>query len=613
MNKLRLLIAVVVSTMVTLVQLPVIGALTTVPQTMAQLHSDKLKQLYRRAPRAKELVPRIEQRLHETTSSTQHSYLLKHIEDQMTEIIMSSSNLSEERLEEAVNFLAALAGPIKQPLLSELAPLQERYAKLCELMDDQVLVKDFDAVLPLHDKFIQYTSAGLWDKDTIAQQLDRLETFVKRAPEIPYGRLELLHNLQNKRLLPPSSGCYLGIFPQDHAYLSTNRLSVGVLEESTGATVQLETTDMVIQGPDGQLMNLNSANHPLYGQPFSPPLTLWLKCRLLEGRIPTINFRLLDESIEECYRGLSQAASNLLQNTAAAKPHKVMSVQDILDGTLDEYFKHNLKLIASLRTPTLVGLFTNFDKFPAATAFGADGRTPYYLLVDPKLSQLPEDKQQAEIKRRLARGAFVKDSGIELRKHYGDPNVPDGPERVRDAWKHFHLLIATSSGTSVSFYSTSGAFHGNKKSSSFVHCSDAGIEDWNKLEYYWPGNGVLEWIGVSAVGTDPIKNPQGFNIIGSVDHFVHEVESSNWHSTPIILCDLAPHFDKDPLTEPEWLATCFADVLPHTYPNIKAFFIDYPSKVTLWPTDAHATFRKYVSSNSYYKQTQRLLPVGDFR
>ncbi len=580
---------------------PSLAARSALQQTESQIRAEKLKALYRRDPRAQELVAKVEQKLADAKKSGTDPHLLSRLEAAFNNVVMNADSLSEERLREAVDFLKSMSEPRAQLSPDDLKALKERYKKLCESLDDQVFIKDLESVLKIHDRFVRHTALGLWDKAQVEAQLKRMEDVFSSAPEIPYGRSELLRNRQDHRLAKAPKGCYFGVFPHEEIFLSPDRLSVGVVEESTGGGAVADSADMIIQGADGRLIDIDQANHPIHGVPFSPPLSLWMKSRLLEGRVPAVMFRLGDKSIEECYAG---SAAKPVQS-----PEPTLAVADVLDGKLDDYFKRNLRLIADTKQPTVVGFLSDFDRAPAATAFGADGRTPYYLLVDPKLVKLADDKRDAEIQKRLGKGALTKDSGEELRKHYGDSTVPDGPERVRDCWKRLRRLASAVGCGSVSLMATSGSFHGNKEALALPGCSEAGAQDWNKLEFYFPGDHVLDWIGTEAVCSSAGGGSQEAALANAIEAFMAEARNSAWCATPVLLRGVAAGPKRNPPAEASWVVDTFTNLITSVYPDVKAFYVDYPGGLTLWSGDARSAFRRNVSSNPYYKQKLNLQAV----
>ena len=71
--------------------------------------------------------------------------------------------------------------------------------------------------------------------------------------------------------------------------------------------------------------------------------------------------------------------------------------------------------------------------------------------------------------------------------NYGDPNIPDGPERFRDAYKHIIDLFKDEGVTNATWF-----FH--------VNYSPSPDESWNSIKNYYPGNEYIDWLGVSIYG-----------------------------------------------------------------------------------------------------------------
>ena len=70
---------------------------------------------------------------------------------------------------------------------------------------------------------------------------------------------------------------------------------------------------------------------------------------------------------------------------------------------------------------------------------------------------------------------------------YGDADIPDGPERFRDAYRHI-IDICYENGTSnITWF-----FH--------VDANSNPKTDWNSIEYYYPGDDYIDWFGVSVYG-----------------------------------------------------------------------------------------------------------------
>ncbi len=548
------------------------------PASVEELREDKLKRLFKRDPRAQDLMPKIEAKLSAMAKESPDAPLYQRLRFTVNEIVMAGGSLGDVRTRADVDVLEAITRDHKEPTSAELAPLQERYKKICDQFDDMVLTKDLDRAFKVHDKLVKYTSLGLWDKDKISSELERIEGLIGNAPDIAYGSSELLSTYKNRKLAAVPKLVYVGSFPREENYLTNDRRSEAVIE-STGGSVALETADFVIQDSNGRLVDFTESCNPLRGIPFSPPLSLWMKGKILVGRVPAVSFRLADKSIPSAFK-----------------------VQDVIDGKLDDYLKKNLGAVGSVKLPMLIGFLSEFDRDAAANSFGEDGKTPYYVYMDPKLKDFAPEKLGDELKKRIDKGVFAnaKTVSADLSNKYGDAQIPDGPERVRDAWKHFKKILSES-GDTLSFYSTAGAFYGNKSAAKLTGSLAAGNQVWNKMEYYWPGESVFDWIGINAIGTDPAADTKGPNLMESISPFMQDVRSTSWQATPVMLRGLAPSEERSPLTEASWITTVFQKIIPATFPNINMVFVNIPDNLTLWTGEGMSAYRTNVASNKFYK------------
>ena len=79
-------------------------------------------------------------------------------------------------------------------------------------------------------------------------------------------------------------------------------------------------------------------------------------------------------------------------------------------------------------------------------------------------------------------------NGAGVTTGYGDPLLPDGPEKYRDAYRHIIDLFRAQSAENITW-----VFHVNSGSSPIV--------SWNTMAAYYPGDDYIDWIGESAYGT----------------------------------------------------------------------------------------------------------------
>ena len=137
---------------------------------------------------------------------------------------------------------------------------------------------------------------------------------------------------------------------------------------------------------------------------------------------------------------------------------------------------------------------------------------------------------------------------------YGDPTVPDGPERYRDAYRHI-IEIFRSEGV----YNVTWFFHPN--SESFPD------EDWNRMENYYPGDEYIDWIGISLYG--PIfpqekKYWDQLNFAERLQKVLKEIQTFA-PAKPIAILEFAVIEDE---RKPEWIRQAFEAIRSH--PRIKA-------------------------------------------
>ena len=70
---------------------------------------------------------------------------------------------------------------------------------------------------------------------------------------------------------------------------------------------------------------------------------------------------------------------------------------------------------------------------------------------------------------------------------YGDPNLADGPERFRDAYRHIIDICNANGADNITWF-----FH--------VDAYSSPETDWNIMENYYPGDNYIDWLGLSVYG-----------------------------------------------------------------------------------------------------------------
>ena len=131
------------------------------------------------------------------------------------------------------------------------------------------------------------------------------------------------------------------------------------------------------------------------------------------------------------------------------------------------------------------------------------------------------------------------------------------------------------------------------------------ILPWNKIDYYWPGDKNIDFIGTSVYyaetkNTDRNRNqPTDVSTLHASANLSQAVKNSQyWENTPVLLLEFASISGK---TEEEDIERIFCDYLPKDFKNVKGFtFLDWPPP---FGADAEiAAWKKCVSDNPYYVQ-----------
>lgn len=160
----------------------------------------------------------------------------------------------------------------------------------------------------------------------------------------------------------------------------------------------------------------------------------------------------------------------------------IPSVQEILDGKHDDHIRDFARAIDQIELPVMLTLFGEMDN-NAFYSFGPDGRH----------SALPDPDVPAELDVPAAQ---------DLYGQYGDPDHPDGPERVRDALIHVIDLFEEEGVTDASWYMYgSSGFMSTTPDPGQEQLVDA-TREWNQPRWYYPGDDYIDWVGKSLHHSD---------------------------------------------------------------------------------------------------------------
>lgn len=160
----------------------------------------------------------------------------------------------------------------------------------------------------------------------------------------------------------------------------------------------------------------------------------------------------------------------------------IPNVQEILDGKHDDHIRDFARAVDQIELPVMLTLFGEMDN-NAFYSFGPDGR--HSALADP---EIPSDLDVP--------------AAQDLYGEYGDPGHPDGPERVRDAFRHVIDIFEEEGVTDPSWYMyASSGFMSTTPDPGQEQLVDA-TREWNQPQWYFARDTYIDWVGKSLHHSD---------------------------------------------------------------------------------------------------------------
>ncbi|MGB2806398.1 MAG: hypothetical protein WBC22_01550 [Sedimentisphaerales bacterium] len=149
--------------------------------------------------------------------------------------------------------------------------------------------------------------------------------------------------------------------------------------------------------------------------------------------------------------------------------HLVPNVPRILNGEFDDYIATTARILKEYGKPIMLTMFGEFNNF-GEQSFGKDGFGMPGWDGDPDLRGDVDD----------------------LVGKYGDPQWPDGPERVRDVFIRVIDIFRKAGANNVIWFMYTGSNWLSKD------MDDADAEWWSYPKYYYPGDEYIDWVGKSV-------------------------------------------------------------------------------------------------------------------
>ena len=156
---------------------------------------------------------------------------------------------------------------------------------------------------------------------------------------------------------------------------------------------------------------------------------------------------------------------------------------------------------------------------------------------------------------------------------YGDPSLPDGPERFRDVFRKIISLFREEG-----LHNVTWVWH--------VDTAWSPHARWNDASNYYPGDEYIDWIGLSVFGAQ-LPNHEWLDFFRKFRNFYPQIERIA-EKKPIIISEFAVIEDPNiPSRKADWISRALGLVESGRYP-IKA--ITYWNSEG-WLPDAAADFR----------------------
>jgi hypothetical protein len=153
-----------------------------------------------------------------------------------------------------------------------------------------------------------------------------------------------------------------------------------------------------------------------------------------------------------------------------------------------------------------------------------------------------------------------------LVKYYGDPQMPDGPERYVDAWKHIHDIFRRIGADNVVWIWSPGV---------------GAVPDvpWNSVENYYPGDDYVDWVGAHVFNFGYFTTQSGIMESWKTFSWIFQNKQAmkvynRYTSKPFMIAEISCSQEKLPGVlaygeKAEWIADAIRQV-KYNYRNVKA-------------------------------------------
>lgn len=142
---------------------------------------------------------------------------------------------------------------------------------------------------------------------------------------------------------------------------------------------------------------------------------------------------------------------------------------------------------------------------------------------------------------------------------YGDPGVPDGPERFVAAYRHLVSLAREEGADNIAW-----VFHVNGEDA-----PDAAEAPWNAMENYYPGADVVDVLAVSVYGPQIPQDRGEFDVLATLDDACARLAALD-PGAPIVVAEFGATAGAE-TDQAEWARSALEAMLSGRWPDLLGF------------------------------------------
>lgn len=140
---------------------------------------------------------------------------------------------------------------------------------------------------------------------------------------------------------------------------------------------------------------------------------------------------------------------------------------------------------------------------------------------------------------------------------YGDPNIPDGPEKFQNTYRHIIQITRDEGVENITW-----VFH--------IDADDVPNDDWNRFENYYPGNEWIDWLGISIYGTSDPMDDDCTSFRESMDDAIPRLEALS-PDKPIVVLEFAAAANNPYCDQVDWTREALTDLISLRWPRVIGF------------------------------------------